>query len=201
MKLPKPYMVKTTSEDVQPSPTPSEKKSQKGRKSRTHVTDEMVKTMYKMQKEGWNQTDIAELLGLAPNTVSRRLREYKPLKTAMTDHDRAEIVRLKTKGMTSKEVAIATHRGLSTVDKVWAAYKKENDVVVKRVIHRIGNELYNVDVDEAPPKKRDIPEIVPPVAENDVPMVSPDKVETTNAMLWLVITTVAFILGLAVAGL
>jgi hypothetical protein len=107
--------------------------------------------------------------------------------------------------LTSREVAIKTHRGLSTVDKVWAKYRNKNNVVTEK-IHRIGNELHNVDVRDKK-KKSDIPTITPPVAENDVPMmvqlplVHPDKAETTSAVLWLMVTAVAFVLGLAVAGL
>lgn len=160
------------------------------KRTRTHITDHMVKQMIDLEREGYTQGEIADLLGIAQATVNRNLKKARPIKTHLTAAEKAQMIAMKKEGMTSKQVAIKLHRGLSTVDKVWAAYRKNNKVSsqIKQVIHRRGNELYNVDVYE-------------PVAENDVPMVSPDKVETTNAMLWLVITTVAFILGLAVAGL
>jgi len=161
----------------------------KNRKARTKVTPELVKKMIELEQEGYDQADIAELVGVAQATVCRNLKKAKPMKTHLTADEKAVMIKLKKEGKTSKYIARKLHRGLSTVDKVWAEHRKAQPKVGEIVpIHRRGNELYNVDVHE-------------PVAENDVPMTHPDKVETTNAVLWLVITTVAFILGLAVAGL
>lgn len=173
------------------------------KRTRTTITPEIMRQMVELQRDGYKQTEIAELLGIAQATVNRNLKKYKPMNTHLTDEERQHMIQLKLKGLTSKEVAIKTHRGLSTVDKVWAAYKNENDVVIKRVIHRVGNELHNVDVHDGSSNLDESkkPVIIPPMAENDVPMIHPDKVETTNAVLWLMVTAVAFVLGLAVAGL
>jgi predicted transcriptional regulator len=200
--------LKKASEGVQPSSTPSKKRK------RTKITDEMIRQMVELQREGYNQSEVAELLGISQGAVNRNLKKYKPMKTHLTDEERAHMIQLKLSGLNSKQVAIKTHRGLSTVDKVWAEYRKNNNVVVEK-IHRVGNELHNVDVHEGSSKldeskKRvtgEPPVITPPMAENDVPMMVPiplihtDKAETTSAVLWLMVTAVAFILGLAVAGL
>lgn len=161
----------------------------KERRTRTKITPEMVKKMIELEQEGYEQADIAELLGVAQATVCRNLKKARPIGTHLSADEKAQMIKLKKEGKTSKYIARKMHRGLSTVDKVWAEYRNTQPKVGEIVpIHRRGNELHNVDVYE-------------PMAENDVPMIHPDKVETTNAVLWLVITTVAFILGLAVAGL
>jgi predicted transcriptional regulator len=177
VKLPTKYAENTTA-------------TMKKKRTRTHITDHMIKQMVDLEREGYTQVHIADLLGVAQATVNRNLKKARPINTHLTSDEKAKMIAMKKEGMTSKQVAAKLHRGLSTVDKVWAAYRKNNMVSsqIKQVIHRVGNELHNVDVHA-------------PVAENDVPMVHPDKVETTNATLWLVITAVAFVLGLAVAGL
>jgi transposase len=200
MKLPTKYYEGTTSNDVQPSTTPSK------RRTRTKVTDQLIRQMVDLQRDGYKQTEIAMLLDMSVGAVNKNLKKYKPLKTKITDGERQHIVELKLSGLTSREVAIKTHRGLSTVDKVWAKYRNKNNVVTEK-IHRIGNELHNVDVRDKKRVTSEPPVITPPTAEDDVPMmvqlplIHPDKAETTSAVLWLMVTAVAFVLGLAVAGL
>jgi predicted transcriptional regulator len=190
VKLPTKYAENTTA-------------TMKKKRTRTHITDHMIKQMVDLEREGYTQVHIADLLGVAQATVNRNLKKARPINTHLTSDEKAKMIAMKKEGMTSKQVAAKLHRGLSTVDKVWAAYRKNNMVSsqIKQVIHRVGNELHNVDVRDKKRVTSEPPLITPPAAENDVPMVHPDKVETTNATLWLVITAVAFVLGLAVAGL
>lgn len=152
-------------------------------------------------------------------------------KTYATEGMLMQIIDLRDKGWTFKRIAAATGLSETAVHSYWHKLNDMEDIHLvkqdiketnecltntggdtdycqpKYAIHWVGNELavkkmdikafedYRKRVTGAPPV------ITPPMAENDVPMIHPDKVETTNATLWLIITTVAFILGLAVAGL
>lgn len=73
------------------------------------------------------------------------------------------------------------------------AVKKANGNVVNS-IHRKGNEIHNVDV-------TDQAVIIPPVADNDVPMVAPEKESSGEAVLWLLVSGVVFVLVLAIANM
>jgi len=119
------------------------------------------------------------------------------------------IKRLATKGDTYKDIAKKTGIAYQTVryhaKKVQdaepvkkkvskkKAVKKVNGSVVNP-IHRKGNELHNVDV-------TDQAVIIPPVAENDVPMVAPEKESSGEAVLWLLVSGVVFVLVLAIANM
>jgi hypothetical protein len=72
------------------------------------------------------------------------------------------------------------------------AYYDDSPKVVKK-IHRRGNELYNVEVKSKRKRKTEKHEVEP--------VVHPDKVETTNAVLWLMLAACAAILVLGLANL
>lgn len=196
--------IKTTSEDVQPSTT----ESKKPRKARARITDDLIKQMAQLSAEGYNNKEIAELLDVSGATVGRYLKQdTRALGRRLNGTERNRIVQLRRSGMTFPDIAKVMHCSYSCANRVYreetglqptrAKGQRVNRVAEQKhaiitPVHRIGNELHNVDVHESDVSKLD---------KVEPPLIHPDKVETTNAVLWLVITTVAFILGLGVAGL
>lgn len=101
------------------------------------IDQEKLARVKQLWDEGWKHKDIAELLGMVPNTVSHWLKDYYPdrprqqtfLALALTDADKADIV--------SK-----WQNGQSVVD-ISNEYGVKHMTVARIIINAVGKEQYD----------------------------------------------------------
>ena len=136
------------------------------------VTDTQINQMKRYRQKGMTYKAIAEKLGVSVSNVSYHAKGVKPTKKPMKVAKKVGVKRVTT---TTTE-----------------AYYDDSPKVVKK-IHRRGNELYNVEVKTNRKRKTEKHEVEP--------VIHPDKVETTSAVLWLMLAACAAIVVLGLANL
>lgn len=155
------------------------------RKKKTYATEGMLMQIIDLRDKGWTFKRIATQTGLSETAVHSYWHKL---------NDMEDIHLIKQDIKDTNECLTNTGGDTAYCQPKYAIHWVGNELAVKKMDIK-AFEDYRKRVTGKPPV------ITPPMAENDVPIIHPDKVETTNATLWLVITTVAFVLGLAVAGL
>ena len=157
-------------------------------------------------------------------TGKRKKRVYATEKTLMN------IIDLRDKGWAFKRIAKKVKMSESAVHRLWHKMDDMEDINLvkqdikdtnecltntggdksycqpKYAIHWVGNELAvkKMDIQAFDEYRKRVagepPVITPPMAENDVPLVHPDKESSGQVVLWLMLAAMVFILGLALAN-
>ena len=140
---------------------------------RKKITDKQINQMKRYRQKGMTYKAVAEKVGVSVSSV-----QY---------HTKDVIATKKPKKKLAKKVGVKRVTTTTT-----EAYYDDSPKVVNK-IHRRGNELHNVDVHNVNADKL--------MDENGVPLIHTDKVETTNAVLWMMLAACAAILTLGLANL